>query len=36
MDEVSLAKRGGSPWARSTKNVKKPVSHVEKPDLRLL
>jgi hypothetical protein len=26
----------GAPWARATKNVKKPVSHVEKFDLRFL
>ena len=27
---------GAPPWARATKNVKKPVSDVEKLDLRIL
>ena len=33
---TAAAAMHAAPWARATKNVKKPVSHVEKLDLRFL
>ena len=35
-DEWDMKNGDATPWARATKNVKKPVSHVEKLDLKFL